>query len=182
VNLPDEVMNLWIFSIRLTLSGCWPHTSSIWPWLGAPKVRLYNTFLGGLRQTCNFLWNQNSMIQNVWFQNEASHNQILLIKYLMKLPYICVWQSNNYFWKPKISTINCKFYLKQSLDAKPHRKHVKSWILTIWSAYCSLQWCDRTAARWPLSLAYHVIFMCLVTRIVRKSSSCFINGIADINR
>ncbi len=25
------------------------HTSSIWPWSGMPKVRLYNTFLGGLR-------------------------------------------------------------------------------------------------------------------------------------
>jgi hypothetical protein len=24
------------------------HTSSIWPWSGAPKVHLYNTFLGGL--------------------------------------------------------------------------------------------------------------------------------------
>ncbi len=27
------------------------HTSSIWPWSGTPKVRLYNTFLGGLRQS-----------------------------------------------------------------------------------------------------------------------------------
>ncbi len=26
------------------------HTSSIWPWSGAPKVRLYDTFLGSLRQ------------------------------------------------------------------------------------------------------------------------------------
>ncbi len=26
------------------------HTSSIWPWSGMPKVWLYNTFLGGLRQ------------------------------------------------------------------------------------------------------------------------------------
>ncbi len=49
VNLPDEVVNLWIFTIGLTSSGCWPHTSSIWPWSGAPKVCLYNTFLGGLR-------------------------------------------------------------------------------------------------------------------------------------
>ncbi len=48
-NLPDEVMNLWIFTIWLTLSGCQPHTSSVWPWSGAPKVHLYNTFLGSLR-------------------------------------------------------------------------------------------------------------------------------------
>ncbi len=50
VNLLDKVVNLWIFTIGLTLSVCWPHTSSIWPWSGAPKVRLYDTFLGGLRQ------------------------------------------------------------------------------------------------------------------------------------
>ncbi len=25
------------------------HSSSVWPWSGAPKVRLYNTFLGSLR-------------------------------------------------------------------------------------------------------------------------------------
>jgi hypothetical protein len=49
-NLPDEVMNLRIFTIWLALSGCQPHTSSIWPWLGMPKVHLYNTFLGGLHQ------------------------------------------------------------------------------------------------------------------------------------
>ncbi len=51
VNLPDEVENLWIFILGLSLSGCQPHTSSIWPWSGAPKVRLYDTFLGGLRQS-----------------------------------------------------------------------------------------------------------------------------------
>jgi hypothetical protein len=49
VNLSDEVVNLWIFTLGLTLSGCWPHTSSIWPWSGAPKVRLYGTFMSGLR-------------------------------------------------------------------------------------------------------------------------------------
>jgi hypothetical protein len=40
VNLPDEVVNLWIFTIGLTSSGCQPHRSSIWPWSGAPKVGL----------------------------------------------------------------------------------------------------------------------------------------------
>ncbi len=49
-NLLDKVMNLWIFTIWLTSSGCQPHMSSIWPWSGAPKVHLYNTFLGGLHQ------------------------------------------------------------------------------------------------------------------------------------
>jgi hypothetical protein len=50
VNLPDKMVNLWIFTVGLSSSGCQPHTSSIWPWSGAPKVRLYDTFLGGLRQ------------------------------------------------------------------------------------------------------------------------------------
>ncbi len=50
VNLPDEVVNLWIFTIGLTSSGCQPHMSSIWPWSGVPKVCLYDTFLGSLRQ------------------------------------------------------------------------------------------------------------------------------------
>ncbi len=39
---------------------CWMLTSpsSIWPWSGMPKVRLYDTFLGGLRQLLNYesLW------------------------------------------------------------------------------------------------------------------------------
>jgi hypothetical protein len=34
----------------LTSSGCRPHTSSIWPWSGAPKVCFYGTFIGSLRQ------------------------------------------------------------------------------------------------------------------------------------
>ncbi len=59
----------------------------------------------------------------------------------------------------------------------------KSWLLTIWlaciSLYCSLQWCDRTKARWLFTLAYNVIFKCPDTSIVRKISSCFINGIVD---
>ena len=33
----------------LTSAECQHHTSSIWPWSGTPKVRLYYTFLGGLR-------------------------------------------------------------------------------------------------------------------------------------
>jgi hypothetical protein len=32
------------------------HTSSIWPWSGTPKVRLYDTFLGVLRQQYNHLY------------------------------------------------------------------------------------------------------------------------------
>ncbi len=61
VNLPDEVVNLWIFTIGLTLSGCWPHTSSIWPWSGVTKVHLYNTFLGGLRHLPLWMKNQHGL-------------------------------------------------------------------------------------------------------------------------
>ncbi len=57
VNLPDEVVNLWIFTIGLTSSGCPPHTSSIWPLSGAPKVHLYDNFLGGLcHATTSDMW------------------------------------------------------------------------------------------------------------------------------
>ncbi len=38
-------------------------TSSIWPWSGAPKVRLHYTFLGGLRQT----WIRQSLLHNWHF-------------------------------------------------------------------------------------------------------------------
>ncbi len=34
----------------LTSAECQHHTSSAWPWSGAPKVHLYDTFLGGLCQ------------------------------------------------------------------------------------------------------------------------------------
>ncbi len=59
VNLPDEVVNRWIFTVGLPLSGCRPHTSSIWPWSGAPKVCLYNTLLGGLRHSPPQMKNQH---------------------------------------------------------------------------------------------------------------------------
>ncbi len=61
VNLPDEVVNLWIFTVGLMLSGCRPHTSSIWPWSGAPKVRLYDTFLGGLRHSPPWMKNLHGL-------------------------------------------------------------------------------------------------------------------------
>ncbi len=49
-HLSDEVVNLWIFTVGLTLIGYRPHTSSVWPWSGTPKVRLYGTIICGLRQ------------------------------------------------------------------------------------------------------------------------------------
>ncbi len=67
VNLLDEVVNLWIFTVRLTPSGCRPHTSSICPWSGRPKVHLYNTFLGSLRHLPPWMKNQHGL-------NEEKHH------------------------------------------------------------------------------------------------------------
>ncbi len=39
-----------IVTSALTSAKCQHHRSSVWPWSGAPKVRLYDTFLGGLPQ------------------------------------------------------------------------------------------------------------------------------------
>ncbi len=76
--------------------------------------------------------------------------------------------------------------LEAIIGCKTSSKTRQSHDYLIWLAciqlYCSLQWCDRTAARWPFTLAYDVIFKCPITRIDRKSSSCFINGIADTSR
>ncbi len=73
----------------------------------------------------DFAWNQNTMIQTVLYQNGVSHNPTFLIQYLTKLPYVCAWQSNDHSWKLKIFITNCKFYLKQSSDAKSHTKQDK---------------------------------------------------------
>jgi hypothetical protein len=61
VNLPDEVVNLWIFTVGLTSSGCRHHTSSFWPWSGMPKVCLYNTFLGSLCHSPPWMKNQHGL-------------------------------------------------------------------------------------------------------------------------
>ncbi len=60
-NLPDKVMNLGIFTIWLASSGCQPHTSSVWPWSGAPKVHSYNTLLGGLGHSHPRMKNQHGL-------------------------------------------------------------------------------------------------------------------------
>ncbi len=57
-HLLDEVVNLWIFTVGLTLIGCQPHTSSVWPWSGTPKVRLYGTIISGLRHSPPRMKNQ----------------------------------------------------------------------------------------------------------------------------
>ncbi len=52
VSFRDEVVTPGVTPTSvLTSAECQRHTSSIWPWSGVPKVRLYDTFLGGLRQS-----------------------------------------------------------------------------------------------------------------------------------
>ncbi len=43
------------------------HTSSIWPWSGAPKVWLYDTFLGGLRHSPPRMKNQHGLNEEKTF-------------------------------------------------------------------------------------------------------------------
>ncbi len=59
--LPDEMVNLWIFTQGLTSAGCKPHTSSIWPWSGMPKVHLHDSFLGGLHHLPPQMKNQHGL-------------------------------------------------------------------------------------------------------------------------
>ncbi len=84
VNLPDEVVNLWIFAIGLTLSGCERHTSSVWPWSSTPKVRLYDTFLGGLRHLPPRMKNQHGL------NEEKNHTGKKLISHLSACDVTCV--------------------------------------------------------------------------------------------
>ncbi len=51
VSFCDEVVTPGVtITSALTFAECQCHTSSVWPWSGVPKVRLYNTFQGSLRQ------------------------------------------------------------------------------------------------------------------------------------
>ncbi len=45
----------------LTSAECQHHTCSNWPWSGAPKVRLYDTFLGGLCHSPPQMKNQHGL-------------------------------------------------------------------------------------------------------------------------
>ncbi len=80
-NLPDKLVNLWIFTIGLTSSGCRPHTSSFWPWSGMPKVHLYNTFLGSLRDMCWLPYPQNHITGNAPYgTGNATHTGAVIFK------------------------------------------------------------------------------------------------------
>jgi hypothetical protein len=50
VSFCGEVVTLGVTATSvLTSAECQRHTSSVQPWSGMPKVRLYDTFLGSLR-------------------------------------------------------------------------------------------------------------------------------------
>ncbi len=66
---------------HLGVDICWmsPHTSSIWPWLDAPKVYLYNTFLSGLRHLPPPMKNQHGLNEekNLTGKKIVSHFECL---------------------------------------------------------------------------------------------------------
>ncbi len=55
------------------------HTSSIWPWSGAPKVPLYSTFLGGLRQAITQRWTK-SPTSGSWYKYD--NKNVDLVKFV----------------------------------------------------------------------------------------------------
>jgi hypothetical protein len=75
-NLLNKVMNLGIFTIWLASSGCLPHTSSVWPWSGAPKVRLYSTFMSSLRQSVEFSGKHSFTLHTSLDPYGQNHRQI----------------------------------------------------------------------------------------------------------
>ncbi len=75
----------------LTSAECQCHRSSIWPWSGMPKVRLYDTFLGGLRQKLPpHLWPPQPTIQSssssttarVWIYWHVWPGHVCLLPYV----------------------------------------------------------------------------------------------------
>ncbi len=62
VSFRDEVVTPGVTATSmLTSAECQCHTSSVWPWSGAPKVRLYDTFLGGLCHSPPRIKNQHGL-------------------------------------------------------------------------------------------------------------------------
>ncbi len=60
VSFCDEVVTPGVTATSvLTSAECQRHTSSIWNCSGAPKVRLYDTFLGGLRHKLESMYLQD---------------------------------------------------------------------------------------------------------------------------
>ncbi len=64
VSFRNEVMTPGVTATSvLTSAECQCHTSSVWNWSGAPKVHLYDTFLGDLRQE---LIKVNSILKHIY--------------------------------------------------------------------------------------------------------------------
>jgi hypothetical protein len=84
---------------HLGIDMCWmsPHTSSIWPWSGTPKVSLYDTFLSGLHHyfstffalfTASYLFPPlNTLLSCYYYQIYCLH--VLLYMYWASAIKIC---------------------------------------------------------------------------------------------
>ncbi len=64
--LPDEMVNLWIFTLGLTSAGCWPHMPSIWPLVRRANVRYISTFVRYISRQLSTLAPTNE--ESAWAQ------------------------------------------------------------------------------------------------------------------
>ncbi len=82
VSFRDEVVTPGVTATSvLTSAECQCHTSSVWPWSGAPKVCLYDTFLGGLCHLPPWMKNQHGLNEekNHICKKRISHVWVLVM-------------------------------------------------------------------------------------------------------
>ncbi len=78
-------------SLRADLAVWLSHMSSIWPWSGVPKVRLYSTFINGIRHSPPRMKNQRgSMRKNTLYVKKWSLVWVLVMCHVW-----LVWFTNN---------------------------------------------------------------------------------------
>ncbi len=89
----------WICHLRADSVVWLSHTSSIWPLSGAPKVLLYDTFLGSLRHLPPQMKNQHGLIE------EKTLYRKKIISQLSGCDVTCVvsLDTNNQVWVSKES-------------------------------------------------------------------------------
>ncbi len=82
VSFRDEVVTPGVTATStLTSAECQHHTSSVWPWSGEPKVRLYYTFLGSLCHLPPRMKNQHGLNEekNHIGKRIVSHVSVLMM-------------------------------------------------------------------------------------------------------
>ncbi len=64
------------------------HTSSVWPWSGAPKVHVYDTFLGGLHHSPPWMKNQHGLNEEKTLIGKKSSLNWVLVMWHVWLVWI----------------------------------------------------------------------------------------------